>query len=82
MWPVVAWNVLGLALLANIVAIAVLATPTPFHHFVNEPPNLLPSTFPYVWLPTFLVPAALFGHLLVFRAIRGQRLAEAAGNRV
>jgi hypothetical protein len=36
---------------------------------MNDPANLLPSTFPYVWLPTFLVQAALFGHLLVFRAI-------------
>ena len=33
---------------------------------MNEPANRLPSMFPYVWLPTFLVQAALFGHLLVF----------------
>jgi hypothetical protein len=74
-WPVLAWNILGLALLLNIVTIAILSTPVPFRYFMNEPPNLLPSTFPYVWLPTFLVQAALFGHLLVFRAIgrgRGQ----------
>jgi hypothetical protein len=29
--------------------------------------------FPYVWLPTFLVQAALFGHLLVFRALARKR---------
>ena len=67
---VIAWNILGLALLANIVTIAVLSTPVPFRAFMNDPPNLLPSTFPYIWLPTFLVQAALFGHLVVFRAIR------------
>jgi hypothetical protein len=67
-----AWNILGLALLTNIVTIAVLSTPVPFRHFMNEPANLLPSTFPYIWLPTFLVQAALFGHLLVFRALRGR----------
>jgi hypothetical protein len=68
-WLVAAWNILGLALLTNIVTIAVLSTPVPFRYFMNDPPNLLPSTFPYVWLPTFLVQAALFGHLLVFKAI-------------
>ncbi|MDB5857028.1 MAG: hypothetical protein JWQ76_717 [Ramlibacter sp.] len=69
-WLVLAWNLLGLVLLANVVTIAVLSTPVPFRQFMNEPANLLPSTFPYVWLPMFLVQAALFGHLLVFRAIR------------
>jgi hypothetical protein len=69
-WLVVAWNIIGLALLANIVTIAILSTPVPFRYFMNDPANLLPSRFPYVWLPTFLVQAALFGHLLVFRAIR------------
>ena len=73
-WPVLAWNIIGLILLVNIVTIAILSTPVPFRYFMNEPANLLPSTFPYVWLPTFLVQAALFGHLLVFRALaRGKR---------
>ncbi|MEQ1856627.1 MAG: hypothetical protein ABL963_09155 [Longimicrobiales bacterium] len=67
---VIAWNALGLVLLANIVAVAVLATPTPFQLFTDGPPNLLPSMLPYVWLPTVLVQAALLGHLLVFRAMR------------
>jgi hypothetical protein len=69
-WLVIAWNIIGLALLINIAAIAILSTPVPFRYFMNDPPNLLPSTFPYVWLPTFLVQAALFGHLLVFRAVK------------
>lgn len=64
---VFAWNVAGLALLANIVAIAILSTPVPFRRFVDGPPNLLPSVVPYVWLPSFLVQLALAGHVLVFR---------------
>jgi hypothetical protein len=67
---VIAWNVVGLALLINIVSIAVLSTPAPIRYFMNEPANRLPGMFPYVWLPTFLVQAALFGHVLVFRRIR------------
>lgn len=64
---VIAWNILGLSLLMNIVVIAVLSTPGPLRAFPVGPPNLLPSTFPWVWLPCFLVQAALAGHLLVFR---------------
>jgi hypothetical protein len=70
---VIAWNVLGLALLANIVAVAVLSTPTGFQVFADGPPNRLPSMVPYVWLPTVLVQAALLGHLLVFRALKRSR---------
>jgi len=68
---VLGWNILGLGLLANIIAVAVLATPA-FHRFPG-PPNLLPSTFPWVWLPSFLVQAALGSHLLVFRQLRRGR---------
>lgn len=64
------WNFLGLALLANIVVTAILSTPVPFRVFLNDPPNLLPSTFPFVWLPSFLVQVALASHLLVFRKLR------------
>jgi hypothetical protein len=65
-----AWNIAGLALLANIVAVAVLSTPVPFRRFLEGPPNLLPSRFPYVWLPSFLVMVALGSHLLIFRQLR------------
>lgn len=70
---IIGWNVLGLALLANIVVVAVLSTPVAFRSFLDGPPNLLPSTFPFVWLPTFLVQAALAGHLLVIRALARPR---------
>ena len=70
---VLAWNVLGLGLLLNIVAIAVLSTPVPFRYFTDGPANLLPSTVPFVWLPTFLVQVALASHLLVFRQLGAER---------
>lgn len=75
---VLVWNGLGLALLANIVVLSVLAAPVPFRQFVDEPLNRLPVTFPFIWLPTVLVQAALLGHLLVFRALVTQ---GAGGNR-
>lgn len=60
-----AWNLLGLGLLLNIVTVAILSVPAPFQQFT--PPNTFVTHPPYVWLPVFLVQAALFGHLLVFR---------------
>jgi hypothetical protein len=71
---VLAWNVAALALLANIVAIAVLSMPTPLRVFQNEPANVWVARFPWIWLPTVLVQAAWLGHLLVFRALRAQAL--------
>jgi len=67
---VLAWNIFGLALLTNIVTIAILSTPVPFRRFLDGPPNMLPSVWPYVWLPSFLVQLALAGHVLVFRQLR------------
>jgi hypothetical protein len=67
-----AWNFLGLALLLNIVVIAILSMPTPLRLFMNEPANRFIATAPYAWLPLFLVQAALLGHLLVFRALRNR----------
>jgi hypothetical protein len=67
---ILAWNVAGLVLLANVVTIAILSTPTPLRVFANEPANTFVTVWPWVWLPAFLVPAALFGHLLAFRKLR------------
>ncbi|GMU58187.1 MAG: hypothetical protein AMXMBFR33_73330 [Candidatus Xenobia bacterium] len=64
-----AWNFMGLALLINVVTIAILSTPIPIRVFTNEPANLWIATVPFCWLPTFLVPLALLGHLLVFRSL-------------
>lgn len=54
----VVWNILSLALLANILAVAVLSMPTPFRYFINEPSNTIVTTFPFIWLPGLLVPLA------------------------
>ncbi len=66
-WLLAAWNLIGFGLLANVVGIALLSAPTPIRVFWNEPANLWITGFPFVWLPAFLVPVALLGHLLVLR---------------
>jgi len=64
---ILAWNLLGVGLLVNIVTIAMLSMPTALQRFTT--PNTFVTGAPYVWLPTFLVQAAWFGHLLVFRRL-------------
>ena len=63
---IVVWNWLGFALLLNVGRIAATSLPTPIRMFPGSP-LVIPATFPYVWLPAFLVQAALFGHVLVWR---------------
>jgi len=68
-----AWNALGIVLLATIVTIAMLSAPTPLRVFPNEPANTIVTSFPFIWLPTFLVQVAWIGHLLVLRRGAGGR---------
>ena len=66
---VAAWNAMGLALLANVVAVAILSTPR-FRFFGPDQLSSFVTCTPYVWLPAVMVLAALAGHLLIFRALR------------
>ena len=63
-----AWNVLGFALLLNIVVVAILSTPL-FRYFGDDRLNVWVTYPPFVWLPAVMVLAALAGHLLIFRAV-------------
>jgi hypothetical protein len=59
----IAWNVFGLILLANIVSIAVLSLPSPIQKLAFETPNRAVLYFPFIWLPAVVVPIVLFSHL-------------------
>jgi hypothetical protein len=65
---VVAWNILGFALLINIVIVAILSTPT-FAFFGADRLNTFVTDVPFVWLPAVMVSAALAGHLIIARAL-------------
>jgi len=67
---VLAWNVMGSALLLNVLTIALLSAPTPLRVFTNEPANVWIARAPFVWLPAVFVLAALAGHLVIFRRLR------------
>jgi hypothetical protein len=65
---VAGWNALGLILLANIVGIAIVSTPT-FGWYGPDRLNTWVTGVPFVWLPAVLVQAALAGHLVIWRAL-------------
>src|SRR5436189_87673 len=59
-WLVTAWNLGGLALLVNIVTVAVISTPL-FRWFGDDKLNTWVTYPPFVWLPAVMVTAALIG---------------------
>jgi len=67
-----AWNVLGLLALTNVVTRAVLTSPGPFNVIHAEVPNRMFGTFPFMFIPGFFVPLAVTLHVLAIRAIRSR----------
>ncbi len=64
-WLLAGYNLLGLALLINIVTIAILAIPSPIQSMSFDQPNRAVFFFPYIWLPFIVVPIVFFSHLAV-----------------
>lgn len=67
------WNFICLGLLINIVANALFSAPSPVQQFAFEQPNIAILYFPMSWLPTFIVPVVLFGHLTSIRQLLKQK---------
>lgn len=65
-----AWNLLSLGLLLNIVVNAVLAMPTPWQRWGFEQPNVALLHFPFAWLPGGIVPLVLLAHLTALWQLR------------
>jgi len=61
-------NVAGLALLVNVMRVAVLSSPVPFGWAV-QPPLLLALHLPYAFIGPVCVGGALFGHVVLTRAL-------------
>jgi len=63
------WNFICLGLLINIIVNALFSAPSPIQKFAFNQPNIAILNFPYSWLPTFIVPIVLFGHLTSIRQL-------------
>ncbi|WP_250254387.1 hypothetical protein [Chryseobacterium sp. Marseille-Q3244] len=70
---ILCWNIVGLALLFNIVIIAFLSAPSPLQKIAFYQPNIAILYFPFSWLPTFIVPVVFFGHLVSIRQLLKQK---------
>jgi hypothetical protein len=60
----IAWHLMGIGLLVNVVGTAVLSMPTPFQRLNFDQPCAGVMYFPFTLLPAFVVPAVLFAHLV------------------
>lgn len=61
-------NIVGFALLLNVMRVAILSSPVPFGWGV-QPPLLLAFHLPYALIGPVCVGGALFGHLVLTRAL-------------
>lgn len=61
---VVIWNLIGLGLLINVAAHGLLMFPSVAIISDGSPGSYGLASFPYIWLPTFMVPLALLLHIL------------------
>ncbi len=65
-----AWiaNVVGIVLLLNVMRVAMLSAPTPFG-WTTEPPLLVAFHLPYTFVGPVCVGGAMFGHVVLTRAL-------------
>lgn len=63
------WNFVSLGLLINIVVNALFSAPSPFQKFAFDQPNIAILHFPFSFLPTFIVPVVLLGHLVSIKQL-------------
>jgi hypothetical protein len=63
------WNIIGLMFLINIVVIAILSAPLPIQQLSFEQPNMAVLYFPYILLPSFIVPIVLLTHIISIKQL-------------
>jgi len=66
---VLLWNVFGIADLIIALTTGFLSSPSPLQRFAFDHPNQLISMFPFVLIPTFLVPLAILLHIISLRQL-------------
>jgi hypothetical protein len=71
-----AWNLIGLLSLGNVVIRAVLSAPGPLHLIHTEVPDVAILTYPFTFIPGFMVPLALVLHILAFRSFGITRISH------
>jgi len=65
----ITWNIICLGLLLNIIIIGLLSAPGNMQRLAFDQPNIAIQHFPFVLLPSLLVPLVLFSHLVTIRQL-------------
>jgi hypothetical protein len=68
-WLVWIFELVGTALLFNVMRVAITSAPGPLRRFLEDPPVLLPFYLPYTWIVSICVAGALLGHLVLLRSL-------------
>lgn len=63
------WNFICLGLLVNVVYYALLSTPSPFQKFGFDQPNIALGYFPFMLIPSILVPMVFLAHFASIRQL-------------
>lgn len=63
------WNSIALLLLLQVVATAIVSFPSPIQLEAFDQPNVGVLYFPFVWLPSVIVPLVAFSHLVIFNRL-------------
>ncbi len=64
------WNYLGIGFLLHVFILGLLSAPTPFRVFFTNPETIFIAHVPYIWLPGFVLPLAIFFHVAAIRKIK------------
>lgn len=67
------WNIACLLLLLSIIVISMLSAPFVFQQIGLQQPNVAIFYFPFVLLPTLIVPIVLFAQLVAIIRLAGKR---------
>lgn len=71
------WNLIALGLVLFILINAVLSAQTPLQQFAFNQPNLAILYFPYVLLPSIIVPIVIYSHLtdmlILFKKLKNEK---------
>jgi hypothetical protein len=63
----IAWNLFGLAMLANAIGTVATSAPGPLHLNWPGEPFTAVAAWPVVWVPAFLAPVGIFLHVVSIR---------------
>jgi len=67
---IISWNIICIGLLLNVVLNSILSSPLLFQKFEFNQPNIAVLNFPFVFLPSLIVPIILFSHFVIIRKLK------------